>query len=461
MTRPRAALMAVLLAAPLVVRAALGPRYGGELRIGALGSTPPTDARPAFGPTARLVLGMIHETLLRPGPDGPVPALAASWTPGADGKEWTFVLHPHLEFHDGTSLTTADATRSIRRFLRSESPAAAVLADSLEGGTAFRAGQATDVPGVEAIDTSELRLRFRAPVSAWSLMPLASPAAAVVSEKGSACGPFVPRVGTGDDLLFTPFSAHVAGRPFLDRVAIRLVPEARRLMAERRLGRIDLAVGGGSGLQHAPGVLLLTLDASRPPFDVKELRAAFSAAIDRESMALRMLPGAEPWHRLLPMADSPGHAGLTASGAPPRPTATSVVLAVDRTLPPLASQRIVAHLADLGLEANVRAVEPGEVRRAAAEVRLMLFEPEIQEPVLTVHEAASLFEAGGVPPAAFEADPAARHAMALELEERLRANGTLIPLARFSRSTEAAPHVHGTRAEAYTLRVEDTWTAVP
>jgi ABC-type transport system substrate-binding protein len=447
----------------LGVLAALGPRYGGELRIGALGAPPSTEARPAFGPTARLVLGMVHETLLRPGPDGPQPGLAESWTPNGDGKEWTLALHPRLQFHDGTDLTAADAARAVRRFLRGDSPAAAVLADGIDGGIAFRAGQSPDLPGVEAVDTREVRLRFRAPVAAWSLLPLASAAASVVSERGAACGPFVPTVSNGDEMLFVPFGAHVAGRPYLDRVAVRLVPETRRLTAERRLGRVDLAVGGGSGLVHAPGVLLLALDASRPPFDAKDLRAALSSAVDRESMAARMLPGAQPWHRLLPMADTPGQPGLTlaAHTRAPRPSSENVVLAVDRTLPPLASQRIVAHLADLGLTASVRAVEPGEVRRTAAEVRLLLFEPELAEPVLAVHEAASLFEPGAVPPAAFESDPGARHAMALELEERLRANGTLIPLARLSRSTEAAPHVRGARADAYTLRIEDAWTAVP
>ena len=464
MTR-RAWLAAALsiVSAPWLVQAALGPRYGGELRVGALGSPPSTAPGLAVGPTARLVLGMVHETLLRAGDEGPRPGLADSWSSSADGREWTLALHPRLQFHDGAELTAADAARSIRRFLRSDSPAAAVLAHTLEGGTAFRAGEGDELAAVHVGHSGELRLRFRAPVAASGLLPLAAPAAAVVSERGAACGPFVPTVSNSDELLFVPFGSHVAGRPYLDRVAVRLLPEARRLVAEHRLGRIDVAVAGGAGLTHAPGVLLLVVDPSRAPFQSKELRLALAAAIDRRAMAGRMLRGAEPWHRLLPDAPTPGRdvPPTLDAGRVPRRWASTVTLAVDRTLPTLASQRVVAHLVDLGLTPAVRAVDPADVRRVPAELRLMLFEPELGDPVLAVHEAGSLLEPGAVPPAVFESDPATRLAMSLDMEERLRAHATLIPLARLSRSSEAAAHVRDARADGYTLRVEDAWTALP
>ena len=444
---------------PVFVQAGLGPRYGGELHVGALGSPPSVDPHAPAGATDRLVLGMVHETLVRPGPDGPRPGIAESWAPGADPREWTLTLSPRLQFHDGASVGAEDARRSIRRFLRSGTPAAAVLAEALEGGTAFRAGAAADVFGLEAPEPLALRLRFRVPASEWSLLPLASPAAALVSEGGAPCGPFVPTTSHADELMFVPFGAHLEGRPYVDRVRIRLVPDGRRLMADRRLGRVDVALGAPAGLALAPGVVVLALDPGRPPFDARPVRQAIAAAIDRASLAGRMLDGAEPWSRLLPRAAAEDIAPPAPPAPPPYAPGASIVLAVDRTLPPLASQRIVAHLAVFGFTTTVRAVEPGALRQTPAEARLFLFEPEIDEPVLTVHELASLFEPADVPLAALESSRAAREAMALDLEQRLRAAATLIPLARLARSTEIAGRVRGVRADAYTLRLDGAWTS--
>jgi ABC-type transport system substrate-binding protein len=444
---------------PLAVHAALGPRYGGELRLGAIGS-PSLEPHAPAGATERLLLGMTHETLVQAGPSGPLPRLAESWTIADEGREWTLALAPHLQFHDGAPLTAEDARRAVLRFLRAPSAAASVLADVVEGGPAFRGGTSEELPGLEAADPLSLRLRFRTAVSEWSLLPLASPAAAVVSERGAGCGPFVPTTTSGEDLLFVPFGAHLGGRPYVDRVRVRLVSDARRLMAERGLGRVDVAVGAPAGLAHAPGIVLLVLDPSRPPFDARDRRLAVAAAIDREALAGRMIEGAVPWSRLLLLGAPPA----PASEAPAPPSvpiadaATRIVLAVDRALPPLASQRIVAHLAALGLTTSVRAVDASALRQTAAEAHLILFEPEIDEPVLAVHELASLLEPADVPVAALEASAAVREAMALDLEERLRAEATLIPLARLARATETSGRVRGVRAEGHTLRVEDAWT---
>jgi hypothetical protein len=440
----RRALLVLLLAAPVIVQAALGPRYGGELRIGAIGPSGSLDPHSAAGPTGRMLLAMVHETLVRAGADGPVPGLAETWVAGRDGRDWTLELAGSLQFHDGSEVTAADAVRAVQRFLRSGSPSAAVLAQSLEA--------------TEALDARRIVLKFRVAVSPWSLLPLASPAAAVVSARGAACGPFVPSLTTGDELLFVAFGAHVRGRPYVDRARVRLVPEARRLLADRRLERVDLAVGS-PGRPHAPGLLVLALNTTRPPFDSRKRRLAVAAAIDRDALAGRTLVDALPWSRLLVDSDATPAPSIRAGRPEAAPRApVALILAVDRTLPRLASQRIVAHLADIGLAPQVLPVDPETVRDVPADARLMLFEPELSEPVLALHELASIVETADVPVAAMEADPRARQAMALEIEQRLLGAAALIPLARLSRSTDAGPHVQGLRTEGHTVHVEDAWT---
>src|SRR5688500_6923682 len=149
------------------------------------------DPAPARGAAARLLAALVHERLVEIGPQGAsVPALAQSWTAATSGREWTLHLHPGLVFHDGAPITSADVVRSLRRFLRSPSAAAAGLAGRLDGGAAFRSG-AADLAGVVAVDPHTISLRLRAP-SAVVLPLLATPDAAITSPRGAAAGPFLP-----------------------------------------------------------------------------------------------------------------------------------------------------------------------------------------------------------------------------------------------------------------------------
>src|SRR6185295_11202831 len=76
----RAALLLFALA-PALALGALGPRYGGELRVGV--SALPASLEPGVAQAAgdRLVQGLVHETLLASSLDGMLrPALAAGWS---------------------------------------------------------------------------------------------------------------------------------------------------------------------------------------------------------------------------------------------------------------------------------------------------------------------------------------------------------------------------------------------
>jgi len=109
----RLATGAALLVLPLLATrspAALGPRYGGEVRLGlpelpvALVPAP----TPGIGP--RFAAGLIHETLLGLGSDGqPAAGLAARWSSAADGREWTLSIGEDARFHDDRPVLAEEA----------------------------------------------------------------------------------------------------------------------------------------------------------------------------------------------------------------------------------------------------------------------------------------------------------------------------------------------------------------
>lgn len=454
------ALLVLALGAARVARPALGPRYGGELRI-VLGDIPATaDPTVPRGTAERVLTGLVHETLLGIDDEGrPRPALIQSWATAAEGREWTMRLAP-ATFHDGTPVGSADAERALRRFLRSESVAAARLARGLEGGDDFRRGAADALPGLSAPDGTRLVLRFRE-VTALPLAPFASPAAAVVSARGAGAGPFAPTTPpSARGVSATAFGRHVRGRPFLDVVRLAAGP-VDRVRTDPAAGDVTPA---SPPLPPAAGLLLLVLDPGAPPFEDSRARAAAAASVDRVQLARHFLSGGEPAEGLLaPMLLPPWPAARSPAPDGPATLHGRIRIRVASDVPASASQRVVAHLAALGLEVQAIPVPASVAAAAAGQPRLVMWYPEVAEPGLALEELAALAGSpaevrNALEAAETERDDDRRRAWLQRAEEALRGTHILVPLARVPLALGPRPGVHGLRASASgVLIVEDAW----
>jgi peptide/nickel transport system substrate-binding protein len=448
---------AVLALAATTAAASLGPRYGGTLTVGVLDLPGTADTTPASTDGARLVSRLVGETLVDAAADGaPVPRLVRCLSSSAGGREWTLELDPAATFHDRTPVRAADAVRSLRRFLRGPGAAAAHLARTLEGGSTFRAGRTDDLPGLAAPDETRVVLRFPAAVAS-PLAPLASPAAAVSSSSGRGAGPFVPTVSVpGRRAAFTAFTGHVRGRPYLDEVEV-LALGRDSLRAARDSGRVAAAIVEGPATVHA--VLLLRLDSTRPAFRTRQARAMLSAAIDRKALVVRFVPGGQPLSGLLPpeMLAATGPAPT----APRRALHDHVTMAVSEDVPLAVSQRVVAHLLDLGIEVDTVPASAGD--RTEADVRLFLFVPEVAEAGLALEELRALSSLSPVASRALDAatvelDADKRRALLVQAEEALRDHAALVALAAYPLLLSVARSVHGVQLlRDGRLVLEDAW----
>lgn len=444
--------------AAVSARAALGPRYGGELTVAVVGLPEPLAPTSAAGLTERTLGALVHETLVHLEADGtPSPGLAKGWSGSSDGREWTLTLEPEARFHDGTPVGAADAVRSLRRFLRGPSAAAERLAATLAGGPAFRNATTGDLPGLSAPDGAHVVLRLTAPVPV-PLAPLAAPSAAIVSATGAGAGPFVPGARAPRRLELTPFAAHVRGRPYLDRVTLIALGDRDAAQAELDTGRAQVVLGGEA--DAAPlAVLLLVLDPGRAPLDRAEARQALVASVDGRSLVDHLVPGGEARTALVPpMLLSP----LATSAAPARvPVKGSLDLAVSRDVPPPVSQRVLACFADLGLDARVQPMDPARLPAATAGARLLWWSPEVPEAGLALRELAAL--APGADRQALDAadrerDPDRRRALLHRADAALRESWTLAPLAAVPLPFRARASVHGLRAApGGALLLADAW----
>lgn len=82
-----------------------------------------------------------------------VPALAQFWKASRDGLTWTFVLRKGVKFHHGREVTAEDVVYSFSRILdpRTRSGAADLFM-GIKGAAEFRAGRASRVAGLSAVD---------------------------------------------------------------------------------------------------------------------------------------------------------------------------------------------------------------------------------------------------------------------------------------------------------------------
>lgn len=445
--------------------AAFGPRYGGRLTIGLVGSWPAPRVSTLNTASERLAHGLAHETLVSVQPWGLTgPGLASTIAADPGGQGFVLSLPGDARFHDGTPLTALDVVRSLRRFLRAtDSSAAAVLADALVGGQAFRAGRSTDLPGLEAVDAHSVRLAFESP-RAVGLLPLAAPAAAITSASGVGCGPFVPVSQASGQVVFRAFEAHAQGRPLLDEITLASYPSRAALDAAFASGRIDALLDTTPQAADPPtAVLLLVLDARRAPFERRETRLALASHLQAHRTALARLVGGLPASGLLPPALHWQPFEIATSPTAPSALTGRVRLAVAREVPALASQHVAAVLTEAGLVVEVQPSDGHNARTTPAEARLLLFVPEVAEAGLALEELAAVGPPDPDVTAALHAahrerNPDARRALLLRSEGALRSAQVYLPLVTLATRLAVRPHVFDARVDpAGYARLADAW----
>lgn len=241
----------------------------------------------------------------------PIPGLARSWEVNEDTTLLTFHLRDDVYWHDGVRTTAYDLALAYE------------LARHPETGfpnTAFW----THYGDGEAVDsfTFQVRLRphadFLDPWRTFTAVPRhilgGVPPAQLRQHPFSHREPvgngpfrFAGRVD-GQSITFEAnpdFPEELGGRPYLDRVVYRVIPEATTLLTELITGRIDFYSAvppeHASRIEADPNLrlirypdrafVLIGWNQRRPPFDDVRVRRALTMAIDRQGIVDAVLYG--------------------------------------------------------------------------------------------------------------------------------------------------------------------------
>lgn len=320
------------------------------------------------------------------------PALAESWEVSEDGLTYVFKIRPGVTFHDGTPLDAKAVETSFLRQFDETHP----LHDEgmVYAGVIFQ-----DVEKIEATGDLELTITLSKPTI---LLPgnLAVFAAGIVSptaleaagkEFGQApvgTGPFKVDSFTKDvQLDLVANDDYWGGRPALDRVIFRTIPEDTVRLSELQTGSIDVAnqidfkdaetITGDANLQLVTGPFLnvqfLAFNQSQAPFDKPEVRQAIEHAINKQNIADAVFYG----HYTLgagPIAPPlPGYDAALAETYAYDPEGAKKILADagiegvefellsrPNSVWPLVAQLIQADLSAVGITAIIRSLEDAE-----------------------------------------------------------------------------------------------------
>jgi peptide/nickel transport system substrate-binding protein len=178
-----------------------------------------------------------------------IPSLATSYTVSDDGRVYTFQLRKGVKFHDGTPFNAEAVEFNYMRYLDKNHPyfePAAVQATSL-------AMLPQDVKSVNATDEHTVQIVRANPMTAF-LAHLSTSYGGIMSPTSIkkhgvrdvgrypvGTGPFVfEKAEKGNQASIAAFDGYWGGRPYLDRVVVRVISDERTMTASLLSGEVDL-----------------------------------------------------------------------------------------------------------------------------------------------------------------------------------------------------------------------------
>jgi peptide/nickel transport system substrate-binding protein len=276
---------------------------GGDLKIGIFFAPSEINPITTDSTISADLLDLVFNTLVRLSGDGTVnPELAERWETSSDGTTWTFHLRKGVLFHDGTPLTAEDVKAtydSIRRIERSgyhysfKSVKSIEVLDpfalkvTLDRADNFFLGNLGEI-GIAPKALVEKNDDFKA----FNQHPVGS-------------GPY--RFVSQDDqeIVLEANDHYFAGRPHLDRIIVKVLPNETANINHLIAGNIDMAFllnpedyGALSqiGSIHVydnwyPLLYMLFLNDRNALFADPRVRQALNFAVDKEKLIARVLKG--------------------------------------------------------------------------------------------------------------------------------------------------------------------------
>lgn len=246
-----------------------------------------------------------------------VPDIALSWKLSEDQRTYTFRIRRDVPFSNNRRVTAQDVKYSFERVLTpgTKAPLTWVL-DKIEGASDFTAGKATSVSGIKIVNGHTITIKLTKPFGPFLSLLAMTTAYIVPREEVERLGPDFGThpIGTGPyvltewkhgrHLLLTAREDYYEGKPKLNGISYRVIPEDLTAVMEFETGRLDVLPIPSSEYQryttdpawrdHVYGrtglnTYYLGFNCTRPPFNDPRIRKAVNLAIDRRQILNTLL----------------------------------------------------------------------------------------------------------------------------------------------------------------------------
>lgn len=298
------------------------PRAGGTLQVG-LHRALTIDETRGFDPLFTLDLQLselsasMYSTLVRYEDGLLVPDLAEAWEADPTARRYRFVLRKGVTFPDGVTLNAGHVKAHFERLLdpKVDAPDAVIFKD-ISGATAFFAGEARTVSGIEVLDEHTIEFRLEEP-RAFFLRMLALPSTGITRlDAGRVLGTGPFRLASATRSLVTlernP-TYYMAGLPLLARLEFQLFNSRRAALDAYTKGQVQVVSYlhaenlKDAGLEPAqsltvntPSIWFLGFNAQSGPYDDVRVRRALRAGLDVRALVDGFHPGARVARSLTP-----------------------------------------------------------------------------------------------------------------------------------------------------------------
>lgn len=302
-------------------------KYGGTFIFGRGGDSVGLDPIQVTDGESFKVTQQIFDTIVqyRPGTTEVIPGLAKSWEVSEDGKTWTFYLRDNAYFHDGNPVNAEAIKWNFDRWRLKDHPY------HIGGEFTYYGYMFQDFPGIikEVNVVDEYTVQFvltepQAPFLAnLAMVPFGISSPEAVKKWGEdyfkhpvGSGPFkFVEWKKGDRVVLKANEDYWGGRPYLDKVVFRSIPDNGARYMELKAGTIDMMdyinPEDVESVKENPKLDLVlrpsmnigyyAMNQKFEPFDNLKVRKAFAHAINKEALIGAFYAGlAEPAKNPLP-----------------------------------------------------------------------------------------------------------------------------------------------------------------
>ena len=227
--------------------------------------------------------------------------LAESWTVSEDGLTWTFNLHQGVKWHDGEELTAEDVVYTFQTIQTSEADIAPFRPRFMQGDEPIQFEAVDDYTVVATLNSPNASFftDISVPIVPKHVLEGQDLREGPFNRAPIGTGPFkVVEWNTAESIVLEANEDYFRGRPCIDRLIFRIIPDEQSQVAALQTGELDFLpnVPGASvptfqdnpeftvSIAEQDSLFHMFLNLDNPKFQDVRVRQALMTAIDRQAV---------------------------------------------------------------------------------------------------------------------------------------------------------------------------------